>query len=115
MDLPDLLNELKDVELDQHNLVFDNLAPKLGAILSSLKDVLTTPDQRAMVEDLLIPESLNPQNPNPQPWNWNTYFTYLSYVGLQGTVGFNTQFPPISDALNKFTLYITYGRAYLNL
>jgi hypothetical protein len=67
-----------------------------------------------MVEDLQIPESQNLQNPNSQIWNWNTYFQYLSYVGLQGTLGFNAQLPPNSDALNKFTLYITYRRAYLN-
>ena len=39
----------------------------------------------------------------------------LSNQGLEQSDGFKAQFPPNSEALNKFTLYITYGRAYLNL
>jgi hypothetical protein len=62
----------------------------------------------------MINQSQNPPH-NPMIWNWDTYFRYLSYIGLDGTVGFKTQFPPGSNVLNNFNLYITYGRAYLNL
>jgi hypothetical protein len=68
----------------------------------------------ALVEDLMINQSQNPPH-NPEIWNWDTYFLYLSYTGLYETAGFNAQFPPGSDVLNNFNLYITYGRAYLNL
>ena len=114
-DLKEILDALQAANPNQHEIIFNNLTETIAEILSSLKDVLTTPAQRAMVEDLQIPESQDPDNPNSQIWNWNTYFQYLSYIGLQGTIGFNAEFPPNSDALNKFTLYITYGRAYLNL
>jgi hypothetical protein len=113
--LKEILDALQSANPNQHEIIFNNLTETIAQILSSLKDVLTTPAQRAIVEDLQIPESQDPENPNSQIWDWDTYFQYLSYIGLQGTIGFNAQFPPDSDALNKFTLYITYGRAYLNL
>jgi hypothetical protein len=113
-DLIELLNALQVVNANQHDVIFNNLTQTLTEILKSLKDVLTTPEQRALVEDLMINQSQNIPN-NPLLWNWNTYFEYLSYTGLQGTTGFNTKFPPNSDALYNFNLYIAYGRAYLNL
>jgi hypothetical protein len=108
MDLPDLLNELKDVELDQHNFIFDNLAPKLGAILSSLKDVLTTPAQRAIVENMPMYAVANPQSV-PITWNWNTYFTYLSYQGMEQSEGFKALFPAGSNALYIYNQYMAIG------
>ena len=79
-----------------------------------LKDILTTPAQRAMVEDLMINQSATAPH-NPMLWDWNTCFTYLSFLGLDGTSGFIALFPPGSNALYNFNLYISYGRAFLKI
>jgi hypothetical protein len=107
----------------QHSYFADNMIPVMVSVLNEIKNEIFITSQIFAVE-----------NPEPNsvvcgatntiaatinynvitPWNWDTYFTYISYVGLQGTVGFNTQFPPNSDALNKFKLYITYCISSLN-
>jgi len=106
--MPDLLDELKNIDANQHNFIFTNLSPKLGAILSALKDVLTTPTQRAIVENMPMYAVQNPQSV-PITWNWNTYFTYLSYQGLEENEGFKALFPPGSNALYIYTQYMAIG------
>ena len=50
---------------------------------------------------------------NPQSvlitWNWNTYFTYLSYKGLEQSDGFKALFPKGSDAFYIDKQYMNDG------
>ena len=112
MSLSQLLNALRIVSLNQHNAMFNNLAPTLAQILKSLKDELTTADQRAIVENLPIYQTQNPQS-NPMVWNWDTYFQYLSYRGLEESVCFIALFSAGSDALFVYNQYISIGHANL--
>ena len=52
---------LEVVSPNQHNIIFDHLAPVLQQILKSLKNVLTTPGQRAKVESFPIYHIKEPQ------------------------------------------------------
>jgi hypothetical protein len=113
----------------QHSFFADNMIPVMVSVLNEIKneiknEIFTSSQIFAVVENFepnavvcgatnTIAATINYNVITS--WNWNTYYTYLRYVELQGTVGFNTQFSPNSDALNNFALYITYGRAYLNL
>ena len=91
--------------------MFIKLANTLEKILKSLKDVLTTPSQRATVESLPIYQN-QPQS-NPMQWNWDTYFKYLSYRGLEESRGFKAMFPPDSDVLYVYNQYIANGHGNL--
>ena len=68
MDLTTLLNAIKEAVPNQHNIMFNHLAPTLAKILKSLKDILTTPDQRAIVENLPIYHIRDPQG-DERSWN----------------------------------------------
>lgn len=50
---------------------------------------------------------------NPQPWDWNTYFRYLSYQGLEESDGFKALFPIGSGARFVYNQYIANGHANL--
>lgn len=54
----------------------------------------------------------NPQS-NPSPWNWNNYFEYLSYEGLQESQGFQSAFPNNSNIKFVFNQYVAIGHANL--
>lgn len=107
--MPDLLDELKNIDANQHNFIFTNLAPKLGAILSQLKDILTTPAQRAVVENNIPMYAVQSPQSVPISWNWNTYFTYLRYQGLEQSEGFKALFPEGSDAFYIYKQYMNDG------
>ena len=97
---------------NQHDAMFNLLALVLEKILKSQKNLLTTPAQRAIVESLDIFQVQNPQS-NPLPWNWDTYFKYLSYRGLEESSGFIALFPPNSNAQFIYNQYIAIGHANL--
>ncbi len=46
-------------------------------------------------------------------WNWDTYFKYLSYAGLEESAGFQAMFPNNSNALFIYNQYISIGHANL--
>lgn len=93
--------------------MFEKFTPVIQKILQQLKDVLTTTEQRAIVESKLVPESLTMPY-NERLWNWDTYFKYLSYRGLEESPGFKALFPQNSNALHNYNQYLAIGKKYLD-
>ena len=110
-DLKEILNALKVANSNEHDIMFTKFASTLEKILKSLKDVLTTPAQREVVEALDIYQN-QPQS-NPLQWNWDTYFRFLSYRGLEESEGFKAMFPTNSDPLYVYNQYIAIAHANL--
>lgn len=95
--------------ISNHSFIHVFLVPTMVDILDDIKNQLFTPAQIQMVEyptsfgtTLFEPleGSMPPINSDIwHPWNWNEYFTYLSYNGLEEAWSYPDIFPPNSIPL----------------
>ena len=89
----------------QHSFFVDAMIPNMVSILNQIKDLLVTPAQNdqlinpttgitIMYEPMGNPPSLSDI---PLPWNWNDYFTFACYSGLDSSTSYPAIFPPNSN------------------
>ncbi|WP_396178915.1 hypothetical protein [Flavobacterium sp.] len=101
----------------QHSFYVNYMIPVMVNILNDVKPLLISPSQE---QQLIYPTNggailYQPMGNPPSasatilPWNWNDFFKYFSYTGLQSSSAFPTIFPPNSDANY---LRVSYINAY---
>jgi hypothetical protein len=99
----------------QHSFFADSLIPTLKEIFIDTKDLLLTPDKINSVDNptngvaFLYQPLNNPpdyqQSSVQVQWNWNIFFTYLSYTGLQNCNAFPFAYPQISNINDYYFFY----------
>jgi hypothetical protein len=100
---------------DQHNFMSNFMIPTMVNILSQTKDILISIQDIQNVEDpntTIVHQPL-PTNPitlgSQIPWNWNDFFTYLSYTGLESCAVYPILFPSNSVSNSLFHQYVNIG------
>ena len=106
----------------QHNFFVNNMVPTMVNILNDIRDLLITPQQ---IFDVVYPSNgaafiYQPMGNPPSisdiqiSWNWNDYFTHLSYNGLQNCSEYPTIYPigSYADFIRK--QYIDAGNVIFN-
>jgi hypothetical protein len=101
---------------DQHLFMSDFMIPTMVQILNEIKSILFTSEQLTSVlyptnGSLMMYEPM--QNANgtysisdiPVPWDWNAFFTNISYTGLHNCAAFPILFPPDSIPRYWWTQY----------
>lgn len=102
----------------QHSFFVDHMIPISVSILLEIKDLILNAQQINSVENP-EPNSViyNVTQTNPSikiyeqivPWNWNHYFTHVSYQGLQLCSAFPIIYPQGSPNLLNWMQYISIG------
>jgi hypothetical protein len=100
----------KDV---QHDFMYNHMRPTMQKILGEIRDLVTTPATRAVVEAIRLQNTFYSNPQNTTPWNWNDYFYYLSLDGLQNTEGFIKDFPKNTDQYELLMEYLFFGHKNL--
>ena len=96
----------KDV---QHDFMYIHMRPTMQKILGEIRDLVTTPATRAVVEAIRLQNTFYTNPQNTTPWNWNDYFYYLSLDGLHNTEGFIKDFPKNTDQYELLMEYLFFG------
>ncbi|OYQ35121.1 hypothetical protein CHU92_11120 [Flavobacterium cyanobacteriorum] len=113
----------QDPEMNQHNFMFNHMAPVIADILADLKDELLTPEEIAKVENpaenngyYMYAPANPPTGPSTTPitWVWEDYFRYMSLQGLQTCTAFQQDYPINSVAYYYFLSYFTTGEGAFN-
>jgi hypothetical protein len=100
----------KDV---QHDFMYNNMRPTMQKILGEIRDRVTTPATRAVVEAIRLQPTFYTNPQNKTPWNWNDYFYYLSLDGLHNTEGFIKDFPKNTNQYELLMEYLFFGHKNL--
>lgn len=96
---------------EQHDFMYNKMIPTMQTVLSQIRDLVTTPEGRAYVEQLTMHPTTNPLTSTP--WNWTDYYKYVSINGLEETDCFKEHYPKNTDQWDLYANYVNYGHAYL--
>jgi hypothetical protein len=108
---------------NQHNFMVGNFGPTIQQILVDIKDNLFTAEEIHKVEHpenysndyfLRLPGNITPENEFTQsttviPWNWENFFNWQSYEGLQDSGAFLQFYPKGSEEYYYCGWYIRIG------
>lgn len=88
-----------------HNFMYNHMIPTMVQCLSEIRDLLATPQDIASVEEtfIAIPNVTNPTS--VVPMNWNDFFKYLAFRGLDKSEGFQEG---VNDVPSELSLYNQY-------
>ena len=104
----------------QHSFFIDFMIPTMVEILTDIKYLMLTAEQMFAVNfptdggAILYEPMGNPPHASSiqMQWNWNDYFTYLSYQGLETTNQYPVIFPPYSNIDYIRFRYISAGSLF---
>jgi hypothetical protein len=96
----------KDV---QHDFMYNNMVPTMQKVLGEIRDLVTFPAGRSAVEEL----NMSGNSTTNIPWNWNEYYKFLSFSGLNEASYFIKNYPDNSNAKIFYNDYNLYGHNYL--
>ena len=122
-DLACLINDNYNNFLDgnSHDFMADKLILTMVQILNEIKSTIFLPAQVHQAEDsgnspMYQPYIYSPYGPSSTivSWNWQNYFTYLCYIGLQTTTEFHILFPIPSSEYRFYSNYIARGDLIFN-
>lgn len=90
----------------QHSFFVENMIPIMVDILNDIKPFLISPTQELQLiyptngGAILYEPMGNPPTASAMviPWNWDDFFKYFCYTGLDSSTAFPTIFPPNSNA-----------------
>jgi hypothetical protein len=112
VDFVKLLNSMYPTPNEQHDFMYDHMIPTMQKILGEIRDFVTTAPKRAVLETYTMHPTINPLTSTP--FNWQEFYKYLSYSGLDETFGFKRDFPLNSDLLRLNRNYIDAGKNELD-
>ena len=98
---------------EKHDFMYNHMRPTMQKILGEIRDRVTTPATRAVVEAIRLQPTFYTNPQNTTPWNWNDYFYYLSLDGLHNTEGFIKDFPKNTDQYELLMEYLFFGHKNL--
>lgn len=104
----------------QHDFFVYYMAPIIKDILQEISPQLYTPHQVHIAENptydnggsiIYAPMDTVPpsMSANPVPWNWDDYFTHLSYIGLKNCSSFSIIYPHNSVEYYYWSSYLAAG------
>jgi hypothetical protein len=109
VDFVKILNTMYPTANEQHDFMYNNMVPTMQKVLGEIRDLVTTPATRAVVEAIRLQNTFYTNPQNTTPWNWNDYFYYLSLDGLHNTEGFIKNFPKNTDQYELLMEYLFFG------
>ena len=112
VDFVKLLNSMYPTANEQHDFMYNNMVPTMKKVLGEIRDFVTTDSKRAVLETYTMHPTINPLTSTP--FNWQEFYKYLSYSGLDETFGFKRDFPLNSDLLRLNRNYIDAGKNELD-
>ena len=112
VDFVKLLNIMYPTPSEQHDFMYNNMVPTMQKVLGEIRDLVTTAPKRAVLETYTMHPTVNPLTSTP--FNWQEFYKYLSYSGLDETFGFKNDFPLNSDLLRLNRNYIDAGKNELD-
>jgi hypothetical protein len=112
VDFVKLLNSMYPTANEQHDFMYNNMVPTMQKVLGEIRDFVTTDSKRAVLETYTMHPTINPLTSTP--FNWQEFYKYLSYSGLDETFGFKRDFPLNSDLLRLNRNYIDAGKNELD-
>ena len=112
MDLAEVMNKVLPTPDGQHDFMYNNMLPVMTKVLGEIRDLVTTAPKRAVLETYTMHPTVNPLTSTP--FNWQEFYKYLSYSGLDETFGFKNDFPLNSDLLRLNRNYIDAGKNELD-
>lgn len=112
IDFVKLLNSMYPTPNEQHDFMYNNMVPIMQKVLGEIRDLVTTASKRAVLETYTMHPTANPLTSTP--FNWQEFYKYLSYSGLDETFGFKNDFPLNSDLLRLNRNYIDAGKNELD-
>lgn len=92
---------------EQHYFMYDKMIPTMQKVLGEIRDLVTTPEGRALVEQRTMHPTLMPLTSTP--WNWTDYYKYVSINGFEETDCFKEDFPVDTDQWKLYIKYVEYG------
>lgn len=113
VELSEILNQYYSTACtlqSDHEFMFDYLLPVMSNILSEIKDDLVPLNHQQGAEGQMFVDESNPNGPM-LPWNWNSFYKYLSMSGLHNSDAFQFEMLPVSSAkYQNFNHYVNTGR-----
>ena len=97
---------------EQHDFMYTFMIPTMQKVLSEIRDLVTTAPKRANIEAYTMHPTQNPMTSTA--FNWQDFYKYISYSGLDETSCFKQDFLNKSEALSLLDQYIKAGKRELD-
>lgn len=110
VDFVKLLNTMYPTANEQHDFMYNQMIPVMMKVLAEIRDLVTYPAGRIEVEGL----NMSGNSTTNIPWNWNEYYKFLSFSGLDEAYCFIQDYPNPSSQLDFLIRYVTRGHTWLD-